>query len=344
MDESTKQEPTPSIGVQRVEQPSRTVTSVENARNTTATPPLEIILTVASEEEEDEEEAIRREEEKEIRLEKERKQKLCRMADTLLVGVGQRPVQLKWTSFLVDASYSSSEKFDLILSSLFLRVDGSEMIEFPKFYLKVMKPGSFSLLIVSHCQYNVLEEEFGNNYFKTLPNLFQILYSRLSCERHNFVYFPQTHGEIAIIIKPGGQHPKGFIPDFTDHSVSDQFESVTRYGSVTTVPICRGNFKDPSELGSIRADEKSVELFSFALKVSSPHFGNVLYQWAGTLVCFRAALDIGVTCVALEEYEECFQYTLAKLIICIMPDESTEHMEDYVGVDPCPEAVLASPP
>lgn len=101
-----------------------------------------------------------------------------------------------------------------------------------------------------------------------------------------------------------------------------------------------GEIEKAPELGAIRSDENSVQLFSLEMKVSFPQCGNVLDPWTGTLVCLRVVLDMGASCADLEEDEECFQYSLARLRIFIVPYAIMEHMEDNVGLDTCQDAVF----
>lgn len=123
--------------------------------------------------------------------------------------------------------------------------------------------------------------------------------------------FPRSNGEMALIGKLPGNHPKGFIPAFSEQT---SFDSATKRNAFyVNVPKPDNRLLREGSKSPVRTSENSVSLLRDLITLYCPLEGTVMDSFAGTCSAAIAALQYGRRVIAIEEDTSCFLLAEARL-------------------------------
>ncbi len=237
--------------------------------------------------------------------------------------------QMNMSAFLTEVWSSTTPKADLVISSIPENLPDTVLEEIPSFSKRVLHSGSYVFLIVSERQFPLLESSFKKLDFKVMEKSFKILYDPSSMKRSNVSDFPQKHSDIAILAKTKGTHPENFEPFFGNNHGSELSGGNVQFASVVNIKSCQNKLKRPREISSLRTSEKSVELFSYIVRMLTPTGGSVIDPIAGPMTASISCLDTGRSCLSLEEDKDCYRFAIGRTRIYATTKATMENLEMY---------------
>lgn len=182
----------------------------------------------------------------------------------------------------------------------------------PSFCKCLLKSGSYVVLVVTEEQFTMLRKGFQIEKFKVCDYSYKVLYDPKMIKRRRNLDFPQQHDDICLISKTQGSHPDGFVPEFATISPEATAIPSTNLWSVNNIRACTNKLKAPKLNSPLYPDERSVDLFTYLVRLFSPPNGSVLDPFGGPLSVPIACLETARRCVALEESEN-FKYSVGRL-------------------------------
>lgn len=278
----------------------------------------------------DESELMRVEEERKKKQEMEEARNKRRRADEYLSESKIYSHCMNSQDYCTHVLSPSTPKADLVITSLPNDISLQNLKSIPSFCKKVLKPGSYAFIIVTEDQYILLHQLFNQLHFKVIERSYKILYDTSSVQRKGSSDFPLRHGDIAIIAKTEGHHPDQFHPFGFSKSNTDIQASSAMFDSVVNVKTCTSKLKKPGHYGALRTSEKSVELFSFIIKMLTPPGGIVIDPHAGPMTASLACLQTGRSCVSIEDEHLCYKYALGRTRIYATPEATMKDLPTFV--------------
>ncbi len=280
-----------------------------------------------------------REEQENLEREKIRKAEMRKEGDKYLSDSNIFTNQISFNDYLTEVWTPSSPRVDLVLSSIPKNEPVDNLKTLPSFCKRVLKTGCYAFLIVTNYQYSLLESLFESEGFRVMDYCFLIVYDKKTLQRRITTDFPQRNGDIAILAKMPGIHPNGYTPVFTDKDAEDISDDYVKFASLININYCQDKLKKPKQLGALRTDEKSVQLYSHIIKMISPVNGTVFDPISGTCAASIACLETNRSCVCLEKDLVCYRYAIGRARIFATPGATMKDLEDYsdpIDVDELP--------
>ena len=242
-------------------------------------------------------------------------------ADSIMADVGISCINTCCQDFLKQVWNNNHTRADLVLSSIPHDSDKEILQSIPEFCSLVLHPGSYAFIIVSENHFSDLFQSFKEKSFKVSPHSFKILYDQSSIQRRTTIDFPQKHGDIALISKTEGFHPRNYKPSFEDFGA--------RFKSLTGIKACQDRLKKPTEQAPLVPGEKSTDLYAHIIKMFSPTDGIIMDPLANGLTSALACLKTGRRSVCIDPSTVSFHYALGRLRVHVVPDVTMESHSDY---------------
>ncbi len=277
----------------------------------------------------DKESAQRREEEERVREETIRREAMRTKGDTFLHESNIFTKKMDFDDYLTEVWTCTSPRVDLVLSAISKSESLDKVQKIPAFCKTVLKTGCYAFLIVSNYHYTVLEKAFTDEGFKVMDYCFIIVYDKSTMQRRITTDFPQRHGDIAILAKMPGIHPAGYTPIFSDKDAEQLSDDVVKYASMINITCCRDKLRKPKEIGALRKDERSVQLYSHVIKMLTPVGGSVIDPLGGACTATIVCMETKRSCVCLESDTQCYSYAIGRARIFATPGATMADLSDY---------------
>ena len=146
----------------------------------------------------------------------------------ILEDKGIRALNFHWKQYMTDELNEQQQKFDLLLtsppsapsrsyiksmkpSSTIEEIEPSDMKEFCSFMRRVLKNGSYVVLLIHFTMFQEWYEVLDSNGFMIMPNELIITYDPETVKKRKIGHFSQAGHDVALIAKVLGAHPSGFM-------------------------------------------------------------------------------------------------------------------------------------
>ncbi len=248
---------------------------------------------------------------------------------------------LDWGQYMTDEITDKHPKFDFLLtsppsapsrsyirsmkpSSSIEEIEKPQMQEFCSFIKRVMKTGSYVILLIHFTMFQEWYEVLDSNGLMVMPNEFIITYDPQTVKRRKVSHFGQSAHDIALIAKIQGAHPSGFMPPFEEeneedgNSMSSKRLALLRNAPATRSFLCKHGTKVPFD-----TREFHPAIFKAFIELYCPEGGSVLDPFARTMTCGLASLRTRRSCCLLEKRSDCYEAAMARLRDAATPLLST---------------------
>ncbi len=268
-------------------------------------------------------------------------------------------LNLDWQQYMTDERTERSPKFDLLLTSppsapsrSYIRcmkpsycieeIEKSEMQEFCTFIKRVLKTGSYIILLIHFTMFKEWYEVFDSNGLMVMPNEFIITYDQKTVKRRKVSHFNQAGHDIALIAKLQGAHPSGFMPAFDDDSdegndsMTSKRLALLRNAPATRSFLCKNGTKVPFD-----TKEFHPAIFKSFIELYCPDGVLVLDPFARTMTSGLAALRTRRPCILLEKSKDCYEAALERLRDAASPLPCTISLMDDSYIPPSSEQCVS---
>lgn len=226
--------------------------------------------------------------------------------------------------FLKHVWSPSCNRADLVICSLPHDCDNDVRQKLPDFCRLVLHPGSYCFILLSENHFGEMYKLFKDHSFKVSAHSYKVLYDESTIKRRSTIDFPQKHGDIALLAKSNGTHPRKFKPSFEDVS--------RRFASLSGVKACQDRLRKPAANAPLVPGEKCPHLFGHIIKTFSPIDGIVIDPLASGLTTALACLKTDRRALCIDPSKDSFPFALGRLRVHVVPGATMESHADYSAV------------
>ncbi len=188
-----------------------------------------------------------------------------------------------------------------------------EVKELPSFIKKILKSGSYVLMLIPFSMFEEWYTSFSKVGFLVMPKPYIISYNEDQMPQVSLEDWPQECNDCVLLAKMPGLHPSGFKPDYNAMSQIVGNGRNRRASNLIAVEPSKNKLRFKNSRVLVNPKEKSITMLAELIDLFSPAKGVAVDMYGGTFTLAIACLRTARKCLVIEKEESIYDQALARL-------------------------------